>query len=75
MTWSGGLDGRPLQPFLPLERKEERGDTLAGQLRLAMFARNEETNSTEAAAGSVAKSDLRIRVELIVAIKSNNLIQ
>ena len=40
-----------------------------------MFVRNEETNATEAAAGSVAKSDLRIRVELIVAIKSNNLIQ
>ena len=30
--------------------------------------RREETNSTEVAAGSVAKSDLRIRLELIVAI-------
>ena len=40
-----------------------------------MFVRNEETNSTEATAGLVAKSDLRIRVELIVAIKYNNLIQ
>lgn len=39
------------------------------------FVKSEETNSTEATQGSVAKSDQRIRVELIVAIKSNNLIQ
>ena len=42
---------------------------------LGWFVRSEETNSTEAPAGAVANSDQRIRVELIGAIKSNNLIQ
>ena len=47
----------------------------SGWFRFKMFVRNEETNSAEATGGPVAKSDQRIRVELIVAIKYNNLIQ
>ena len=54
-------------------REEVR--TLSDHSAIETFVKSEETNSTEATQGSVAKSDQRIRVELIVAIKSNNLIQ